>query len=227
MPNIEHNVALVRESIAIAAQRAQRQPDSITLLAVSKRQSTEAIAAAYQAGIRDVGENYLQEALPKIEHLSHLQLCWHFIGAIQSNKTKDIAEQFDWVHTVDRVKIAQRLSAQRPTTLSPLQICIQVNIDNEPTKAGIHLNDLENVIADVTALPNVRLRGFMCIPSPQDTLDAQRQPFRLLAQQLAHYQQRHPQLDTLSMGMSADCEAAIMEGATIVRIGTDIFGARI
>ncbi len=200
-----------------------RDPASVGLLAVSKTQPAAAIRDAFAAGLRDFGENYLQEALDKQAELDDLPLTWHFIGPIQSNKTKAIAEHFDWVHSVDRLKIAQRLSDQRPATLPPLNVCLQVNVSGEASKSGCAPQEVQQLARAITALPRLRLRGLMCIPAPSEDPAEQRAAFarlRQLRDELAL------DLDTLSMGMSQDLEAAIAEGATWVRIGTALFGAR-
>ena len=225
-PAIEKNIAKLRERIRIASQKCGRDPGDITLLAVSKTKPAEAIRAAAEAGITDVGENYLQEALEKIDCLADLALCWHFIGPLQSNKTRAVAEHFDWVHSVDRLKIARRLSEQRPDCMPPLQVCLQVNISGEASKAGANPADLPALAAAVAALPGLTLRGLMAIPAPAQDESARREPFAALRTALETLREEHPGLDTLSMGMSADLEAAIAEGATIVRVGTDIFGPR-
>jgi pyridoxal phosphate enzyme (YggS family) len=209
--------------IQAGAQAAQRPADSIGLLAVSKTKPAAAVREAYAAGIRDFGENYLQEALAKQQELADLPLCWHFIGPIQSNKTRAIAENFAWVHSVDRLKIAQRLSEQRPAGLPPLNICIQVNISGEASKSGCEPADLQALATAIAALPNLRLRGLMAIPEPLEDRAAQDAAFASVRTLQEHLQLP---LDTLSMGMSHDLEAAIAQGATWVRIGTALFGAR-
>jgi len=196
------------------------------VLAVSKTRGAEEVRAAAALGLRDFGENYVQEGLAKIESLTGLNLCWHFIGPIQSNKTRAIAEHFDWVHSVDRLKIAQRLSAQRPAQLPDLQVCLQVNISGEDSKSGVDPTELTALATAVAQLPRLQLRGLMAIPAPSDTLARQREPFARLRNALVELQATLPMLDTLSMGMSGDLEAAIAEGATIVRVGTDLFGPR-
>lgn len=200
--------------------------DSVTLLAVSKTKPLADIEALAEAGQKAFGENYVQEALDKIAQRPDLE--WHFIGPIQSNKTKSIAEHFQWVHSVDRLKIARRLSAQRPPGLGDLQILLEVNVSEEASKSGFRPDEILDVAEEVMALPNLSLRGLMAIPARAESMEAQRQPFRQLRDLLTEMQKRFPQapLDTLSMGMSADLESAIMEGSTLVRIGTDIFGAR-
>ena len=223
MSTIEKNIAKVAARIREAAQAVHRDAATVGLLAVSKTQPAAAIREAFAAGLRDFGENYLQEALDKQVELDDLPLIWHFIGPIQSNKTKAIAEHFDWVHSVDRLKIAQRLSDQRPATLPPLNICLQVNVSGEASKSGCTPQELGPLAEAVAAMPQLRLRGLMCIPAPTENPAEQRAAFarlRLLRDELAL------DLDTLSMGMSQDLEAAIAEGATWVRIGTALFGAR-
>ena len=217
---------VVRERIAAAARAAGREPGEIALLAVSKTFAAGEVRAAHAAGQRDFGENYVQEAMEKIIALSDLALIWHFIGPIQSNKTRAIAEHFDWVHSVDRVKIAQRLAESRPAGREPLDVCLQVNLSAERSKSGVTPQALRPLADAVRALPRLRLRGLMAIPEPGGDLSLQRQRFvglRLLLEQL---NADGFGLDTLSMGMSQDLEAAVLEGATIVRVGTAIFGER-
>jgi len=223
MSTIEKNIAKVAARIREAAQAVDRDPATVGLLAVSKTQPAAAIREAAAAGIRDFGENYLQEALDKQAELSDLPLAWHFIGPIQSNKTKSIAEHFDWVHSVDRLKIAQRLSDQRPAELPPLNICLQVNVSGEASKSGCAPEELLQLAQAVGAMPQLRLRGLMCIPAPSEDPAEQRAAFARLR---ALRDELPLTLDTLSMGMSQDLEAAIAEGATWVRIGTALFGAR-
>lgn len=203
---------------------------SVTLLAVSKTFPAEAVRQAHAAGQQAFGENYVQEALAKIEALADLraQLQWHLIGPLQSNKTRPVAEAFDWVHSVDRLKIAQRLAEQRPPALPPLQLCLQVNISGEDSKSGVAPADVPALAQAVAALPRERvvLRGLMAIPEPAGDFEAQRRPHRALRELLAAVNAQGLALDTLSMGMSADLEAAVAEGATIVRVGTAIFGRR-
>ncbi|MCZ6828854.1 MAG: YggS family pyridoxal phosphate-dependent enzyme [Gammaproteobacteria bacterium] len=220
------NITKVRHRIRIAAQIIGRQAQDITLLAVSKTRPAQALRRAWEAGVEQFGENYLREALDKMRLLQDLPLCWHFIGPVQSNKTRAIAEHFTWIHSVDRLKIARRLSEQRPLTLPPLQVCLQVNISAEASKSGVSLEQLPELAAAVSMLPNLNLRGLMAIPAAEPDRARQRQAFAAIRLALEQLQQRHPELDTLSMGMSEDLEAAIAEGATIVRIGTDIFGPR-
>ncbi|AYN18433.1 YggS family pyridoxal phosphate enzyme [Pseudomonas monteilii] len=223
MSTLADNLSAISARIASAAQAAGRDPASVQLLAVSKTKPASAIREVHAAGVRDFGENYLQEALTKQQALSDLPLIWHFIGPIQSNKTKAIAEHFDWVHSVDRLKIAQRLSEQRPAGLAPLNICLQVNVSGEDSKSGCAPADLPALAKAVAALPNLRLRGLMAIPEPTDDRAAQEAAFASLR---ALQEGLDLGLDTLSMGMSHDLEAAIAQGATWVRIGTALFGAR-
>lgn len=223
MSTIAENIAKVRERIREAAQASQRDSATIGLLAVSKTKPAAAIREAHAAGVRDFGENYLQEALGKQLELADLDLTWHFIGPIQSNKTKPIAEHFAWVHSVDRLKIAERLAAQRPAGLPPLNICLQVNVSGEASKSGCTPEELPALAQAVTQLPQLRLRGLMTIPEPSDDPAEQHAAFARLRELRDRLD---PGLDSLSMGMSHDLEAAIAEGATWVRIGTALFGAR-
>lgn len=223
MSTIHDNIAKVRTRIREAAQACGRDPQTVRLLAVSKTKPAAELRAACACGQRDFGENYLQEALAKQAELADLELTWHFIGPIQSNKTKPLAEHFAWVHSVDRLKIAERLSAQRPAHLPALNICLQVNVSGEASKSGCTPAELPALAAAVAALPNLRLRGLMAIPEPTADVSAQRAAFARLRQ----LRDSLPQpLDTLSMGMSDDLEAAIAEGATWVRVGSALFGAR-
>ncbi|WP_439860114.1 YggS family pyridoxal phosphate-dependent enzyme [Pseudomonas sp. MBLB4136] len=223
MSTIAENIAKVGARIREAAQASQRDFASIGLLAVSKTKPAAAVRQAHAAGLRDFGENYLQEALEKQAELGDLALTWHFIGPIQSNKTRAIAEHFAWVHSVDRLKIAERLSTQRPPQLPPLNVCLQVNISGEASKSGCTPQELPALAQAVARLPNLKLRGLMCIPEPTEDPVAQRAAFARVRELLASLEL---DLDTLSMGMSHDLEAAISEGATWVRIGTALFGAR-
>lgn len=216
----------VRQQIRLACENAARSPDSVSLLAVSKTRSADEVRELSLCGQRAFGENYLQEALDKIEALSDLALEWHFIGPIQSNKTRPIAEHFDWVHSVDRLKVATRLSEQRPAQLPPLNICLQVNISGEASKSGCTPDELPALADAVARLPNLRLRGLMAIPKPEDDPERQRAVFAQVRQLLEQLRHRQPALDTLSMGMSADIEAAVLEGSTMVRVGTALFGPR-
>jgi pyridoxal phosphate enzyme (YggS family) len=230
MSTIPHKLQAVDSTIQAALKACGRAPQSVRLLAVSKTFPAEAVLEAIAAGQRAFGENYLQEALDKIAAVSAAlpdeQVEWHFIGPIQSNKTRPIAEHFDWVHTVERLKIAQRLSEQRPAGLPPLNVCIQVNISGEASKSGVTPEQLPELARQVAQLPNLKLRGLMAIPEPETDTAKQRAAFarlRTLAEQLS---KDGLALDTLSMGMSADLQSAIAEGATIVRVGSAIFGSR-
>jgi len=214
----------VLSDIRNAEREAGRPDGSVKLLAVSKTKPARDLVIAYQLGLRHFGESYAQEALHKQVELAHFNITWHFIGPIQSNKTRLISRCFSWVHSVDRLKIAKRLSEQRPELLPPLNICLQVNISTEVSKSGVLLADLPHLINEVRQLPRLRLRGVMAIPAPQPDYDQQRLPYRQLYQ--AVRQLNITQLDTFSFGMSGDLKAAIVEGATIVRVGTDLFGAR-
>lgn len=223
MSTLADNLSTLAARIQAAATAAGRDPAAIQLLAVSKTKPASAVREAFAAGVRDIGENYLQEALGKQAELADLPLTWHFIGPIQSNKTRAIAEHFDWVHSVDRLKIAQRLSEQRPDHLAPLNLCLQVNVSGEASKSGCTPQELPALAQAVAALPRLRLRGLMAIPEPTDDRAAQDAAFarvRELQDSLGLG------LDTLSMGMSHDLESAIAQGATWVRIGTALFGAR-
>jgi pyridoxal phosphate enzyme (YggS family) len=224
--SIADNLKHVQAQIELACQAAGRPLGSVRLLAVSKTWGPEAVRAAHAAGQTAFGENYIQEAVDKIEALKDLALEWHCIGPIQSNKTRLVAEHFDWVHSVDRLKIAQRLSEQRPDHLPPLQVCIQVNVDGGETKSGVSPQELPALAQTVAALPRLQLRGLMTIPEPAET-DAQMRAVHAQAKTLLEaLRQQGLSLDTLSMGMSADMEAAIAEGSTMVRVGTAIFGKR-
>ena len=232
----------IRQRIAESCQHAGREPDSVLLIAVSKTFPVDAVVQAANAGQRHFGENYLQEAVDKISGVKEValtrqdgsfdagSLVWHFIGPLQSNKTRAVAEHFDWVHSIEREKVARRLSEQRPAQLQPLNVCIQVNVSGEQSKSGVTPEDVLSLAAVIAGLPRLRLRGLMCIPEATDDVSLQRQRFarlRSLLQQLNQVRTAsQPELDTLSMGMSADMEAAILEGATMVRIGTAIFGSR-
>lgn len=220
-------LAKVTARIQQAAQAAGRVGETVRLIAVSKTQPAAAVAQAYDCGQRDFGENYLQEAQEKQAELTQLpDIVWHFIGPIQSNKTRAIAENFAWIHSIDREKIAQRLNAHRPADLAPLQVCLQVNIDDEATKAGVSLAELPALAKALSQLPRLQLRGLMAIPAATNTPEQTRVSFATLRKALADLQAQGYAVDTLSMGMSGDLEAAIAEGATMVRVGTDIFGAR-
>lgn len=223
------SLAAARARLADALAAAGRPAEDARLLAVSKTKPAAMIREAWQQGQRDFGENYVQEALAKQGELKDLEgIVWHFIGPLQSNKTREVAEHFAWVHSVDREKIARRLNDQRPAELGPLDICLQVNISAEPSKSGVMLEELPDLAAAVLAMPALRLRGLMAIPAPAEESSAQREPYARLRQALDRLRKRFPDapLDTLSMGMSADLEAAVAEGATLVRLGTAIFGER-
>ncbi|NOQ36352.1 MAG: YggS family pyridoxal phosphate-dependent enzyme [Methylococcaceae bacterium] len=224
MNTIKQNFYQIQSKIRHAEIACQRDKGSVQLLAVSKTKPASDIAELYRLGQRHFGENYLQEALEKQRQLGAFNISWHFIGPIQSNKTKSIAEHFSWVHSVDRLKIAKRLSEQRPHFLPPLNICLQVNISDEDSKSGVSLAGLPKLVADVNALPNIRLRGVMAIPAPQTDYELQREPYRKLYQAIADL--KLSELDTFSFGMTGDLKAAIAEGATMVRIGTALFGQR-
>jgi pyridoxal phosphate enzyme (YggS family) len=223
---IADNITKVAARIRTSAQMCDRDPMEITLLAVTKTRAAPAIRQAFAAGLSNIGENYLQEALDKQAQLSDLNLCWHFIGPIQSNKTRAIAENFDWVHSVDRLKIARRLNEQRPTHLPPLNLCLQVNISGEASKSGVGLEQLDELVNAVMDMKRLHLRGLMSIPQATTDPAQQRAAFASLRQAMQRLPDQQPPLDTLSMGMSADMEAAITEGSTLVRVGTDIFGPR-
>ncbi len=223
---IAANLHHVCTRINQACVQAGRAPGAVTLLAVSKTFGADAVQEAFAAGQTAFGENYIQEAVDKITQLRHLPLQWHCIGPIQSNKTRLVAEHFDWVHTVDRLKIAQRLSEQRPPELPPLQVCIQVNVDGGPTKSGVAPPEVLALAQQVAALPGLGLRGVMCIPEPAPDFAAACAVFAKARAVLDALNAQGLGLDTLSMGMSADMEAAIQEGSTLVRVGTAIFGGR-
>ena len=226
MTAIASNLQAVNQGIAKILGTAHRQVNEVTLLAVSKAFSAAVIRETYQAGQTVFGESYVQEALEKINQLRDLPLQWHFIGPIQTNKTRAIAENFSWVHSVDRLKIAERLSAQRPENLPPLQVCIQVNVSGEDSKSGVMPPQLAELAQRVSRLPRLSLRGLMTIPAPTNDLADQRILFSKLREMMQELNMQGFSLDTLSMGMSHDMEAALLEGATIVRIGTAIFGVR-
>lgn len=226
MTTIHDNLQIIGTKLAHFCQLYQRSTTNLHLLAVSKKHPAEAIKKAYDFGQRAFGENYVQELLDKAEQLKKLDIEWHFIGPLQSNKTKHIAEVADWVHTIDRLKIAKRLNDQRPLSLSPLSVCIQVNISGESTKSGLVPNEVESLAKEISQLPRLKLRGLMVIPAPEKDIEKQRQVFAQIKQLQNDLNKKGCHLDTLSMGMTGDMEAAIAEGATIVRIGTAIFGAR-
>jgi len=224
--NLAVHVNHVRSRILIAARDAGRDPNSVELIAVSKTQGAESCRAMAMAGVTEFGENYLQEAQDKITALADLKLNWHFIGKLQSNKTRIVAQHFAWVHTVDRLTVARRLSEQRPFHAPPLNLCIQVLLVPEATKAGVEPEAVANLAASITELPRVRLRGLMCLPPPAPEATTQRAVFSRLRRLLESLNLQGFKLDALSMGMSQDFEAAIAEGATHIRLGTALFGAR-
>ena len=226
MSAITSNLQAVQTRINQAATKAGRSPETIQLLAVSKTWPLASVMAAADAGQHAFGENYVQEGVDKTIATVHRQLSWHFIGPLQSNKTRLVAEHFDWVHSIERLKIAERLSAQRPSHLPPLQVCLQVNVSGEVSKSGCTPDEAPELAKSISQLPGLKLRGLMAIPEPADDYAAQCAPFRRLRETYLQLQASGLPLDTLSMGMSHDLEAAIAEGATIVRIGTAIFGER-
>jgi hypothetical protein len=223
---LRDNIAKLLQRVRLSAEKSQRRDSDILVLAVSKTRSAADMRAAQACGLLEFGESYLQEALQKMPELEDLDLTWHFIGPIQSNKTRPIAEHFDWVHSIDRGKIARRLSEQRPPDMAPLQVCVQVNISGETSKSGATLEDLPQLVREIITLPQLQLRGLMAIPAATGDPQLQRQSFARLRTALGQLQLIAPAMDTLSMGMSGDIEAAIAEGATIVRVGTAIFGPR-
>ena len=224
--SIAYHLQKVFQRINLAVEQNNRITHPVTLLAVSKTHAISKIMEAYKAGQRDFGENHLQEAMGKIPALSNYDICWHYIGPVQSNKTAKIAENFDWVHSVDRLKIARRLSDQRPHDAVPLNICIQVNISAEENKSGINPDQLLELMTQIQPLEGIKIRGLMSIPAMTDDISRQHQAFHQMWQLFQDLQSKFPHIDTLSMGMSADLEVAIAEGSTMVRVGTDIFGAR-
>jgi hypothetical protein len=225
--SVSANLAQVRKRIALACHAAGRSPDSVQLLAVSKTMPAQAVRDAYAAGQLAFGENYIQEGVDKIASLADLPLVWHCIGPVQSNKTKLVAENFAWVHSIDRLKIAERLSAQRPAHLPPLQVCLQVNVDGGSNKSGVAPTELLALANAVAQLPQLQLRGIMTIPEPADTEVAARAVHHQAQTLFGSLKAAGLKLDTLSMGMTSDLEAAIAEGSTCVRVGTAIFGARL
>jgi pyridoxal phosphate enzyme (YggS family) len=223
---VTENFRKIQDLLAKAAADAGRPEDHIRLLAVSKKKPLEAILEAANAGQRDFGENFVQEGLDKIQSCGRDDLTWHFIGHLQSNKTRAVAQHFQWVHTIDRLKIARRLSEQRPLDAPDLNVCIEVNIDDEAAKSGVAPGEVAALAREIAGLPRLRLRGLMCLPAIRSDFDEQRKPFAALRELQESLNDDGLQLDTLSMGMSADYAAAIQEGATIVRIGTALFGVR-
>ena len=226
MIRVTENFRKIQDLLAKAAVDAGRSGEEIRLLAVSKKKPAEAVLEAYAAGQRDFGENFVQEGLEKIAQVDRDDVSWHFIGHLQSNKTKAVAQHFQWVHTIDRLKVARRLSAQRPHHAADLNVCIEVNIDAEDNKSGASIAEVPDLATAIAELPRLRLRGLMCLPAVREDFAGQREPFARLRVLLESLNDAGMQLDTLSMGMTADYAAAIQEGATIVRIGTALFGAR-
>jgi pyridoxal phosphate enzyme (YggS family) len=226
MSSIAQSLEKIRNRVTVLERRYGRAPGEVRVLAVSKTKPPDAVLAAAEVGQREFGENHVQDALTKLDALAHLDLVWHFIGPIQSNKTRVVASRFDWVHSIDRAKIARRLNQQRPENLPPLNVCIQVNVSGESSKSGVQADQVEALAQVVSELPRLALRGLMTLPQPCDDLEEQRRPFAALRVILEAQNARGLELDTLSMGMTNDMEAAIAEGATIIRIGTAIFGAR-
>jgi hypothetical protein len=223
---LSKNIAKLLQRVRLAAEKSQYSSGNVTIVAASKTRPAQDIKAAYACGLKDFGESYLQEALQKISALQDLPLVWHFIGPIQSNKTAGVATHFNWVHSVDRAKIARRLSEQRPPEMPPLQVCLQVNISGEDSKSGVRLEELPQLARTVLDLPRLKLRGLMAIPAAGVDSEQQRNAFRQMRNAAAQLRVFAPDIDTLSMGMSNDMEAAIMEGATMIRLGTAIFGPR-
>lgn len=226
MSSIAQSLEKIRNRVTVLERRYERSPGAVRVLAVSKTKPPEAVRAAAEIGQREFGENHVQDALTKLDALADMDLVWHFIGPIQSNKTRVVAARFHWVHSIDRAKIARRLNEQRPDGLPPLEVCIQVNLSGETSKSGVEPQQVEELAQVVSELPRLRLRGLMTLPQPCDELDDQRRPFAALRGILETLNAGGLALDTLSMGMTNDMEAAIAEGATIIRIGTAIFGPR-
>ena len=226
MIRVTENLRKIRDLLAKATVDAGRAADSVRLLAVSKKQPVSNVLEAARAGQRDFGENQVQEGLDKIAAIADDELTWHFIGHLQTNKTRAVAEHFDWVHSIDRLKTAERLSRQRPEHMGDLQVCLQINVDDEESKSGIAPAALPELASAVAELPRLKLRGLMCLPAIRHEFDAQREPFARLRHLAEQIRAEGIPVDTLSMGMSGDFRAAIFEGATIVRVGTAIFGAR-
>jgi len=225
---VSESLTSARKRLRKALDKAERPADAARLIAVSKTKPATMIRAAWELGQREFGENYVQEALEKQVELADLEIVWHFVGPLQTNKSRIVAEHFDWIHSLDRDKLARRLNDQRPAGLAPLNVCLQVNVSGEASKSGVDFEALPALAETVLALPRLQLRGLMAIPAPATTLEAQRVPLARLRQALEALRLRFPEtpLDTLSMGMSDDLEAAVLEGATLVRLGTAIFGAR-
>ena len=226
MIRVTENLRKIRDLLAETAENAGRSRDSVKLLAVSKKQPVTAILEAVSAGQTDFGENQVQEGIDKITEIADPEITWHFIGHLQTNKTRPVAEHFSWVHSVDRLKVARRLSEQRPESLGDLNVCVQVNVDDEASKSGASLDEAADLAAAIVDLPRLRLRGLMCLPAIREDFEEQRQPFRRLRELGDQLRSAGMPIDTLSMGMSDDYRAAIYEGSTIVRIGTAVFGPR-
>ena len=226
MIRVTENLRKIRDLLAKAAEDAGRSANDVRLLAVSKKQPVAAIREAAAAGQRDFGENQVLEGVEKITQIADPALVWHFIGHLQTNKTRIVAEHFDWVHSIDRLKTARRLSDQRPEDLADLNVCVQVNVDDEQSKSGVPLADAASLARQVAGLPRLRFRGLMCLPAIRDTFSEQREPFRRLRELADELRDDGLAVDTLSMGMSGDFRAAVFEGSTMVRVGTAIFGAR-
>ena len=226
MIRVTENLGIIRDLLAKAAVDAGRDPQSVRLLAVSKKKPLPLILEAAAAGQLEFGENQVQEGLEKMHAAGRDDLVWHFIGHLQTNKTRPVAENYAWVQSVDRIKTARRLSEQRPDSLPPLNVCLQVNVDSEASKSGVGIDELPQLAHDVAALPRIRLRGLMCLPAIRSDFEAQREPFRILRELAESLADDGIETDTLSMGMTNDYRAAIFEGSTIVRIGTAVFGAR-
>tara|TARA_Y100000389_G_scaffold204444_1_gene257040 strand:- start:2565 stop:3245 length:681 start_codon:yes stop_codon:yes gene_type:complete len=223
---VKKKIKEIKETLISTAIEANRDPKEIKLLAVSKRQPTKKIIDAYKAGQRDFGESFVQEGLEKIQEIKKLDIKWHFIGHLQSNKTRAVAENFDWIHTIDNSKTIQRLNDQRPKSLRPLNICLQIKVDEEPSKFGINASELPKLVSICANLPKISLRGLMCLPAIRTGFKEQRKPFKKLKDLADVLICNGIKIDTISMGMSGDYKAAIFEGSTIVRIGTTIFGER-
>ena len=226
MGKIKKNILEVKKNISKTLLDFNRAEDSVTLMAVSKKQSTESIREAYQAGQKDFGENYLQESISKIQELRDLEIVWHYIGSIQSNKSKLVAENYDWVHSVDKISTIKKINNYRDSSKEKINICIQVNIDAEDTKSGIHINEVEDFIKECSSMSQINIRGLMAIPKFQKDNDLKNEAFRKIKHLFDDLVKKEHKLDTLSIGMSADYEEAIGSGSTIVRIGTAIFGER-
>jgi pyridoxal phosphate enzyme (YggS family) len=223
---LSKNIAKLLQRVRRVAEKSQYGNSAVQIVAASKTRPAQDVRVAHACGLTDFGESYLQEALQKISELEDLPLVWHFIGPVQSNKTAGIATHFDWVHSVDRARVVKRLSEQRPPQLPPLQVCLQVNISGEDSKSGVRLEELPQLARTVLELPRLKLRGLMAIPAAEADSQQQQEAFRQMRSALAELRVLAPDIDTLSMGMSADMDTAIMEGATMIRVGTDIFGPR-